>query len=445
MRSLLAGNRHSRRWICLASPFLSVLLVACYLFWPRTLALYEDGRSKAPLNSTHSSPEETKCLLYPGLNDVHVVLKTGVTEAVEKLLVHLDTTLRCVPHFTIFSDYEEDIAGLHIHDVLKGVDQNILNTHPDFELYTRVRDSGRRALSTWSIPNDPSTPSGKPNNPGWILDKWKFLPMMHETLKVRDDARWYVFMEADTYISWPNLLAWLARLNASEPQYLGNQMMIGDVIFAHGGSGFVLSNPALKQVAGHHSTRVKEWDELTDHHWAGDCVLGKALQDVGIDLLWSWPMVQGSTPWAVDYLTSPLGVSPWCYPAVTYHHMSPEAIWEIWAFEQNWYRVNGDSVALHSDVFQALIQPRFDESEHDWDNESLDIVEGVGSAADCEAQCAMDAECLQFSYEPGMCRTSTTTRRGSRKPGVVSGWMTERISQVVVQLGTCKKAEWVHA
>ncbi|KAL5361162.1 hypothetical protein BJX96DRAFT_81924 [Aspergillus floccosus] len=440
MRSFPSGNSPSHRWIYLVSPFLSCFIVGCYLFWPKSFTYYEGGRTTTSLNVT-PDPEDTKC--PSGLDDIHVLLKIGMTEAVARILVHFNTTFQCVRNYTIFSDYEDEISGVPIHDVLRGVDERIKSTHPDFELYTRLRDAGKEALSAWNIPDDPSTPSGKPNNPGWILDKWKFLPMMHETLRARDNAKWYVFIEADTYILWANLVAWLAQFNADEPFYLGNQMQIGDVIFAHGGSGFVLSRPALERIVAYHSTRVAEWDEYTNHHWAGDCVLGKALQDAGVGLLWSWPMMQGSTPWAFDHLSPAFGHTPWCYPPVAYHHMTPEGIREMWEFEQTWSRQGGEPVVLYRDVFQKLMQPRFSQNEQGWDNESLDVVEGVGSVADCEVQCALDAECLQFSYEPGLCRTSSKARRGTHKPGSVSGWMPDRINQTVAQLGSCDRIDWI--
>ncbi|KAK2745317.1 hypothetical protein FQN55_006221 [Onygenales sp. PD_40] len=442
-----SGQR--RRWIYLVSLVFSVL-AGCYLFWrTQSFTYYQGGKPNTPLNIPSTLPKTFTCPSIPGLDDIHVILKTGATEALGKLPVHANTTLQCIPHYTIFSDYEEDISGLHVHDVLRGVDDKIKNTHPDFKLYTALRDSGRPALSTFDITanDDKSTPSGKPNNPGWLLDKWKFLPMMHETLKTRPSAKWYIFMEADTYIIWPNLLRWLATFNPNEPYYLGNQMQIGEVLFAHGGSGFVLSHAALTRVAEYHAPRVKEWDAFTDHHWAGDCVLGKALKDAGVGLLWSWPMMQGSTPWAFDHLSPKYGgVKPWCYPVVAYHHVTPDDIRGLWDFEQGWRDENGDKLLLHSDVFRNLIQPRFNELEQDWDNGATDLVEEkVNSAADCAARCADDAECLQYSYEPGKCRTSKTARGGSgSKPGIISGWMAERINQTMTQLGSCERIDWIH-
>ncbi|KKZ64010.1 hypothetical protein EMCG_01671 [[Emmonsia] crescens] len=390
-----------------------------------------------------SPSEEPECLSIPGLNDIHVVLKTGATEALKKLPVHSNTTLRCIPYFTIFSDFEEDIAGFHTHDVLRGVDDEIKNTHPEFELYTSLRDSGRGALSAWNVTDEQSAPFGKPNNPGWALDKWKFLPMMHETLKVRKGAKWYVFMEADTYIIWPNLLAWLGQLNADELYYLGSPVQLGTVPFAHGGSGFVLSHAALKRVTKFHSTRVKEWDEFTHQQWAGDAVLGKALHDAGVELHWSWPMLQGERPWTLDYQSTGFEKSPWCYPPVAYHHMAPDYIQAVWDFENNWRRENGNKFILHSDVFQKLVEPRFSKPGQDWDNMSSDPIEGVQNATDCAAKCADDAECFQYSYELESCRTSKSAKGGVRNPVVVSGWMTEKINHKVAQLGSCKKIEWI--
>ncbi|EFQ98313.1 hypothetical protein MGYG_01346 [Nannizzia gypsea CBS 118893] len=443
MVPLKSGRRPLRRWIYLASPFLS-FLVAGYLFLSNYPLYHKDNGA---LNIPSSPAEEIeRPRIIAGLEDVHVVLKTGATEALAKVPVHFNTTLRYVPHFTLFSDYEEDIAGFHVYDVLRSVDVAIKNKHPEFELYRRLRATGRETLSKLNTDpsNDVSTPAGKPKNPGWILDKWKFLPMMHETLRFRDDAKWYVFMEADTYIIWKNLVTWLENFDSSKPYYLGNQMQIGDTIFAHGGSGFVLSHAALKRVVEYHSSLVKEWDTLTAEHWAGDEILGKALNNAGVGLLWSWPMLQGSTPWNFDPFSSSYNKLPWCYPPIAYHHMGSEDIRELWEFEERWFKENGNSALLrHRDVFQKLTQPRFNTTGEDWDNDSLDIAAGVETATECERHCAKDLECLQYSFGGKVCRTSKVVQWGSRKPGMVSGWMSDKIDKAAAKLGACKQTDWI--
>ncbi|KAM5439022.1 hypothetical protein McanMca71_002069 [Microsporum canis] len=446
MVPLTSGRGPVRRWIYFASPFLS-FLVAGYLFLSH-YPLYHRGKGPLRPLTTPSSPsgEIERPRIIAGLEDVHVVFKTGATEALAKVPVHFNTTLRYVPHFTLFSDYEEDIAGFHVYDVLRSVDAAIRNKHPDFELYRRLRDKGRETLSTLNTnsSNDVSTPAGKPNNPGWILDKWKFLPMMHETLGFRGNAKWYVFMEADTYILWENLVAWLENFDSSKPHFLGHQMQIGDIIFAHGGSGFVLSRAALERVVEYHSSRVKEWDTLTDDHWAGDAILGKALKDAGVNLLWSWPMLQGSTPWDFDHFSPGYQKLPWCYPPIAYHHMGSEDIRELWEFEERWSKKNGNLTLIHyRDVFQELTQPRFNATEEAWDNGSLDVAAGVETATECERHCAKDLECLQYSFGSKECRTSKVVRWGSRKPGVISGWMSERINETAAKLGDCEQTHWI--
>lgn len=115
MRLFPSRNSPSRRWICLVSSFLSCFIVGCYLFWPKSFTYYEGGSTASSLNVT-PDPADTKC--PSGLDDIHVILKTGTTEPVARLLVHFNTTFRCVRNYTLFSDYEDEISGVPMHDVL---------------------------------------------------------------------------------------------------------------------------------------------------------------------------------------------------------------------------------------------------------------------------------------------------------------------------------------
>ncbi|KAB8239089.1 uncharacterized protein BDW43DRAFT_260543 [Aspergillus alliaceus] len=453
----------------LVSPLLALLLFY-YLFSPNINVhlpgkgqVHTHSRTTIISGSNNTNPPE--CPELPGINDVLVVLKTGATEALQKVPVHFNTTLKCIPHFVLFSDFEEEIAGVQAHDVLRSVDESIKDTSLEFDLYNRLRKFGRAGLTSDDIGDDPSTPSGKPENRGWKLDKWKFLPMINETLRVRADAKWYVFMEADTYVVWPNLLKWLEKFDPSKPYYMGSQVNIGDLTFAHGGSGYVISQAAMHMVSDHRASRVEEYDRYTAESWAGDCVLGKALHDVGVSLFFSVPLLQGDTPWTFRYY-GPKEDHHWCSPAVTYHHMVPDDIREMWRFESSWWAyvsthpgpdICGDmrfdriyqtekEVLLHADVFEELAHPAFGELKDNWDNASTDENnDGVDNLEDCKARCRKDGKCHQYSYEPGKCFTSKVARRGTGKPGtgITSGWMPERINKKVRKLGTCKKPRWI--
>lgn len=306
-----------------------ILLYQFFSLQPR----YGHTESFADYDATKSRPECPPQLRE--MEDVLVVMKTGVTEALDKVPVHFQTSFRCVPNFVIFSDFEEDIGGVRVNDALRNMDPDVRRTVPDFDIYNRLRKMGRRGLDTNDFQDEANSAIGKPNNPGWKLDKWKFLPMVQETLRHKNDAKWYVFMEADTFFFWPNLLAWLQHFDPREPLYIGTETQIADVIFAHGGSGFVVSNPAMQLAANEYTTRTSELNTYTNHHWAGDCVLGKVLHDAGVGLHFSWPFLQNSNLGELDAFNTDLYRRPWCYPAIALHHLTNEDIKDLWQFERH--------------------------------------------------------------------------------------------------------------
>jgi hypothetical protein len=100
---------------------------------------------------------------------------------------------------------------------------------------------------------------------------------------------------------------------------------------------------------------------------------------------------------------------------------------------------------LFSDVFHDLIHPQITTTQEDWDNLSAvdDDRQMTVTLADCEKRCAGNAECLQYSYESGRCLTSKVARRGFKKIGVTSGWMSERINTTAKKLGSCSQVDWI--
>ncbi|KAL3472252.1 hypothetical protein BJX99DRAFT_8700 [Aspergillus californicus] len=380
------------------------------------------------------------CPALPGLHNVMLVLKTGVTEAHDKLPIHRNTTLRCIPNYIVWSDYEEEIANIPVHDVLYN-ESSTLHQLPDFNLYDRVRSHGRDALTGHDLSDDPSTPFGK-SNPGWKLDKWKFVPMIEHTYRQYNKADWYVFMEADTFIMWPSMLTWLAKLDPNQPKYLGNQMQIRDVIFAHGGSGFVLSNPAMASAARLIDEKRAYWDSITKEEWAGDCVIGILLKEAGVSLDWSWPMLQLAPPKEIDSFSTNYGRTPWCYPAVSFHHLKPDEIRELDWLERTW-SVEGAPL-LYRDVFYELTRPRLSAGlTANWDNELGEEKRYVKNAEECRDVCDKDENCLQYVHrKDGVCLIARDVRLGEAKDGYTSGWMLERIDKVAKAMGSCPHPEW---
>lgn len=332
---MLPVSRRRLRRLKIIVP-VAVCLVLLHYLWNLS-GSYSDRSTR--ISTDRSSATNLPCNQLANSEDVVIVLKTGATEALDRVPIHFRTTFRCVPDSLIFSDYEEEIEGHPVYDCLRGVDDNIKYNHPDFGLYRRLLEEGRQTLDEdelrgWTTGSDSNI--GNLGNQGWRLDKWKFLPLVDEVLQKRPDAKWFFFMEADTYLVWSNLLEWIKHLDHTRPYYIGGQMQIGPVVFAHGGAGFLVSNPALRILSDYRASRVQELDRFTSDHWAGDCVLGKAIQDAGVPLTWAWPSVQNEKISVFDHNAYVYNRRVWCHPAVTYHHMTAEAVDSMWKFEQNW-------------------------------------------------------------------------------------------------------------
>jgi hypothetical protein len=311
--------------------------------------------------SQHFS-DDLECQSLEGANETLVIMRTGSTELEAKLSVHLDTVLRCFPNKLVFSDAAEDYNGHTVLDALESVSEAVKENHQDFELYRRLRD-GRQTLASdelHGLPNETFQESwtGHTENPGWKLDKWKFLPMVNRTFAEYPESagiKWYVFMEADSYIVWPTLLDYLATLDHTKPYYSGSVAYIENVAFAHGGSTFVVSPPSMRSVTEYYSSHKEEVEKHTDGHWTGDCVLGKYFAESGTSLTSARPAIQGDYPGIVPYMGSddrpgpPIEPTLWCTPAVSYHHVDPLTIRNLWAFEQG-------QIALLSDVSPTIHQ-----------------------------------------------------------------------------------------
>ncbi|KAI8940981.1 hypothetical protein NX059_002231 [Plenodomus lindquistii] len=430
----LAGHRRLYR-----VAVLSIILLS-FVFYNRAF-LPSDTRflSSASLSALHGhnqqQEDQVPCPTSPIIDDILVVLRTGATEIHDKLPIHLNTTLRCVPDLVIYSDYAESIADHPVHDVFASVSKTLIAQEPDFAHYRHLQQNGRDGLNT-TTPHLGSGPSGS-ENPAWKLDRFKFLPMMEEALRYRENASWYVFVEADTYLLWDSLLPYLAGYNATEAIYLGRQMAIGDVIFGHGGSGFMLSNAAMRTVVEYRNAHLEECDRFTVEQWAGDMVLGKVLSDAGIKMTWGWPHLEGNSVSFLDFNDTQNQRTPWCYAPVTYHHMQPKDVEDLFAFEQTW-RKNNTAVLLYKDVFREFLLPKFGEEVEGWDNlaaetEPKEEPFKMGSVEECRRKCEDEPTCMQYSYEAGNCSVASRVRHGqdpkAGEEAIRSGWMVDRIAR----------------
>lgn len=385
--------------------FHALLVVAC-VFLPWWIRRPDEDQQFAALR-------QIKCASLANSEDIFVVMKTGSTVLRERLPIHFETTFKCIPDYTIFSDASETFRGHVINDVLSYIDESIRNQFPrDFQLYDRIRDKGGSAVSA---------------NQGWKLDKYKFFPMMKAALDARPNAKWFVFIEDDTAFVWSNLLRWLAAYDYHKLYFFGREEKVADRPFAHGGSGYVLSNAALRRAVDYLELRMQKYFNLTNEVMYGDISLGWMLADSGIQLANVWPLFQGESPDRTQYTEE-----IWCQPVLTQHHMSSQAIASLWMLEQTNLVHDPTANLLHRDVFNALIRPRLSHRLENWDN-GRGYEQDCNTVPDCEALCMADNTCVQFRYASGQCRLSSRVRFGvstESKFGITSGWLLQRIDRV---------------
>jgi len=321
-----------------------LICLTLFVYWHTDLAVRLSQPTQRS-DGRQSDPPHLPCRGLQGADDTVVILRTGSTELDDRFRVHLSTSLRCYEHFLIFSDLEEHYNGQHILDALSTVNDDIKANHADFDIYRRIQSQGRAALEASELSGSPEAferLGGNAENPGWKLDKWKFMPMLNRTIHEYPDKKWYVFIEADSFLLWSMLLQYLSLLDPTEPYYIGAGSCMGDHLFAHGGSGFVASQPAMLLATQYYAANKAAIETLTDQQWAGDYVLGKTFNDAGVATTDAWPHFQGDYPGLVAYAGPDGRYAPaaslreWCVPTISYHHMSSDMIESLWAFEQQW-------------------------------------------------------------------------------------------------------------
>ena len=105
-----------------------------------------------------------------------------------------------------------------------------------------------------------------------------------------------------------------------------------------GGAGYVLSHEALRRVWHYIEAHRASLDRWMESEWAGDISLGTVLKEAEVPLTYSWPIFQPSFFGVVDFGFMIDHRRYWCYPAASFHHMTPEAIEDMWSMEQQWVK-----------------------------------------------------------------------------------------------------------
>ncbi|KAI0834234.1 glycosyltransferase family 31 protein [Hypoxylon sp. FL0890] len=437
----------------------------------------DDSAESGDLTASPARLRGPSCDSFPDISNILVVVKTGASESYTKIPTQLVTALSCVPDFLIFSDMKQDIAGYHVYDSLDTVLPGVHIQNPDFGLYDRQK---------YCIVDQQSCSIGsKASNrlEGWTLDKYKNVHIVEKTYKLRPEYDWYLFIDADTYVLWNNLVQWLSKLEdpASKKHYIGSMSLLNDFRFAHGGSGYILSQSTMQEFAGNHSGIANHYDKRAQESCCGDYVLALALNEtIGIGVEHAWPTINGEKPYTIPY-----GPREWCHPIVTMHHMDPEEISSFWKFEKRFYESQGlpRPVIRFKDIYEEFVKPKLLPERYDWDNLSEDVLyldpnhperytqqqkdkdhtkkllkqfrvpaverDAYKSFKHCSLLCASIRNCFQFSYHNGACAYNKSFRLGrpakktnKKEERWISGWEYRRIYEWADEHRNCKEPVW---
>jgi hypothetical protein len=223
----------------------------------------------------------------------------------------------------IFSDAEQTFQGLQVHDALDELERKIGNDSDPNSMYHRKLRGSAQNLNL----------EDKDRLTAWKLDRFKNMPMLIKSYRMKPAAKWFIFIDADTYVLWANLLTWLSQLDSNRPLYLGSQVnrtVSENLVFAHGGSGYVISRAAASILAEESQEQADRHFNLTKADCCGDAALGIAFRDHGLLLTKSWPAIQGKNLPGLGY-----DLDYWCFAAITFHHMQSDDILAMYAFENS--------------------------------------------------------------------------------------------------------------
>jgi hypothetical protein len=375
------------------------------------------------------------------MSDVTIVLKIGAGEVATKLGDYLNRLGRCKQDLLIFSDKKDSYNGFEIADALAHLRPEYRFNNTDFDVYDRIQKS--------------DTPEEKSED-GWRLDKYKFLPMMEWTSYLRTESQWFVFIELDTYVNYDNLYRFLTNFNPKTAYYFGSPVWPKKKpVFAHGGSGFVLSRGALEKIMAFgrmfgenkHFPGTHFFGQDIKKQCCGDEVLAQVLKKSGVSLRGYWPMFNGEKPSTVAF-----NKEQWCEAVITMHHLHDDDFTEMTKWEAS--RKHANRPLMFEELFDMIV-PRLEELVLDWSNLSEDVIYKHGkspakSVDKCYKACLNDGECLQFEHSGTECRLGYSIRLGHKQLPEgehkwTAGWMKPRIEAFKKAQSPCQGARFVHS
>lgn len=345
------------------------------------------------------------CAHFPKdlLNDIQIVVKTGIGER-NKLEALLDTFGSCIDNILIMSDVADTVRGHRVHDVLAELPKSYAEDNPDWKAYKTQRAAFASGKTV-----DKSAE-------GWKLDRFKFLPMIEKAFQLHPNAKWYVFIETDTYHFWDTLFRVLGGMDPTKRHYMGTAVPAADnVWFAYGGAGFVLSGALVQDMNLGRTEEGKmssKYSDLVKGDCCGDTSLAYSLyREFEVRVQNLHPTFSGDEP-------------PWlevdrprrCVPLLALHRVQPEKMRELWRWER--CRRESKHPLTYLDMLEFNLAPVIGSAgsvRTYWDNgANFAQPEHNSTAEACFRACEASDSCLQATWFENVCQHAAFARPGSK-------------------------------
>ncbi|KAH7388993.1 hypothetical protein BKA64DRAFT_711101 [Cadophora sp. MPI-SDFR-AT-0126] len=404
-----------------------------------TFSFWSPSQNAQPSRFYSSKSQKPESCPHSAITQKIVIsVKTGATEAAAKIPTQMRTTLRCAEHVFFFSDLEQDVESgkYHLHDALDTISPSIMDNNRDFDFYKKQRELWRTQKNITSLQGT-KHPTAKSDLAAWSLDKWKNIHILEKVWAPKPDMDWYIFIDADTYLIWSNLLTWLETLDPTSLSYYGSASTWNGIRYAHGGSGYIIPRALMYEMAVKQKGISAHWDTKLHDHCCGDIALSAALQEHGGVLEGRWPLISGESPSSMPY--GPGTTEYRCWPAITMHHLTPDGMEEFVEFEE--LRHNKSTSLTHSEILQDFLLAKFPDSRSDWDNLASQagdfgrtggVFSDASSFDECTKLCEEDEKCFQYSFHEKRCSIGRSVRLGHAREADEdgdweSGWNKTRL------------------
>lgn len=271
-----------------------------------------------------------------------------------------------------------------------------------------------------------------------MLTFLQFMPSLEHVWKQMPGRKWYVMQDDDTFILRPSLYRFLEHLDPSKELYLGNA--VGDYKgrFAHGGSSFVLSNGAMRQLLNKNPALVsKAYTASLDEIW-GDKLVATTLMKAGIYLSERYRhFFNGEPP-----LITKISADRLCSPILSFHGLAqPEQMKDVGrtfaeinkpVFWRDLWRIYGQPVDAFDTMSMRVNQ------DHVGRQDDPNMSRAVETADKCVAACdSLNQQCLAWTWDSQtqMCSMSPWVIVGDKPEGRSSGLNVKEVTRLDSQCG----------